>query len=98
MSQNKEELKNKIFYRASYRGTKEMDMLMTAFVNSIISELNFEKLQTLNKLVNMNDEDLILIRKKKLEDSIYDKTMTEIITKFKITYYIIYSLYGIEKE
>ena len=31
----------------------------------------------------MNDEDLILIRKK-LEDSIYDKTMTEIITKFKI--------------
>ena len=84
MSQNKEELKNKIFYRASYRGTKEMDMLMTAFVNSIISELNFEKLQTLNKLVNMNDEDLILIRKKKFEDSIYDKTMTEIITKFKI--------------
>ena len=84
MSQNKEELKNKIFYRASYRGTKEMDMLMTAFVNSIISELNFEKLQTLNKLVNMNDEDLILIRKKKLEDSIYDKTMIEIITKFKI--------------
>ena len=83
MSQNKEELKNKIFYRASYRGTKEMDMLMTAFVNSIISELNFEKLQTLNKLINMNDEDLILIRKK-LEDSIYDKTMTEIITKFKI--------------
>ena len=60
-----------------------MDMLMTAFVNSIFSELNFEKLQTLNKLVNMNDEDLILIRKK-LEDSIYDKTMTEIITKFKI--------------
>ena len=30
----------------------------------------------------MNDE-VVLIRKK-LEDSIYDKTMTEIITKFKI--------------
>ena len=84
MSQNKEELKNKIFYRASYRGTKEMDMLMLAFVNSIINELNFEKLQTLNKLVNMNDEDLILIRKKKLEDIYYDEKMTEIITKFKI--------------
>ena len=84
MSQNKEELKNKIFYRASYRGTKEMDMLMSAFVNSIINELNFEKLQTLNKLVNMNDEDLISIRKKKLEDIYYDEKMTEIITKFKI--------------
>ena len=44
MSQNNEDLKNKIFYRASYRGTKEMDMLMTAFVNSIISELNFRKI------------------------------------------------------
>ena len=84
MSQNKEELKNKIFYRASYRGTKEMDMLMSAFVNSIINELNFEKLQTLNNLVNMNDEDLISIRKKKLEDIYYDEKMTEIITKFKI--------------
>ena len=84
MSQNKEELKNKIFYRASYRGTKEMDMLMLAFVNSIINELNFEKLQTLNKLVNMNDEDLISIRKKKLKDIYYDEKMTEIITKFKI--------------
>ena len=84
MSQNKEELKNKIFYRASYRGTKEMDMLMLAFVNSIINELNFEKLLTLNKLVNMNDEDLISIRKKKLEDIYYDEKMTEIITKFKI--------------
>ena len=64
MSEKLETFKKKLLYRASYRGTKEMDMLMTAFVNSIISELNFEKLQTLNKLVNMNDEDLILIRKK----------------------------------
>ena len=32
MSDNKEELK-KIIYRASYRGTKEMDILMTHFVN-----------------------------------------------------------------
>ena len=28
---NKEDLKNKIIYRASYRGTKEMDMLLSAF-------------------------------------------------------------------
>ena len=27
MLQNKEDLKNKIIYRASYRGTKEMDIL-----------------------------------------------------------------------
>ena len=32
MSRNKEEIKNKIIYRSSYRGTKEMDILMTNFV------------------------------------------------------------------
>ena len=40
MSDNKEELKNKIIYRASYRGTKEMDILMSNFVNSLIEDLN----------------------------------------------------------
>ena len=42
MLENKEELKNKIIYRASYRGSKEMDILMTKFVKSIINNLNFE--------------------------------------------------------
>mgnify|MGYP003325562110 CR=1 FL=1 len=36
------ELKNKILYRASYRGTKEMDILMTKFVKSIIDDLNID--------------------------------------------------------
>ena len=40
MSKNKEEIKNKIIYRASYRGSKEMDILMTTFVKSLINDLN----------------------------------------------------------
>ena len=40
MTLNKEDLKNKIIYRASYRGTKEMDILMTAFVKSLINDLD----------------------------------------------------------
>jgi len=35
-------LKNKIKYRASYRGTKEMDILLTAFVGSVINNLHYE--------------------------------------------------------
>ena len=42
MSLNKEDLKNKIIYRASYRGTKEMDILMLGFVKSIIDKLDIE--------------------------------------------------------
>ena len=40
MLQNKEDLKNKIIYRASYRGTKEMDILMIGFVRSIIDQMD----------------------------------------------------------
>ncbi len=36
MNSNKQNLINKIVYRAQYRGTKEMDILLTSFVNSII--------------------------------------------------------------
>ena len=64
MLENKEELKNKIIYRASYRGTKEMDILMINFVNSIIHELNLEQLNQLDNFVNMDDEILISIKKK----------------------------------
>ena len=47
MSQNKEEIKNKIIYRSSYRGTKEMDILMTSFVKTIINDLDLNQLNSL---------------------------------------------------
>ena len=36
MDSNKQNLINKILYRAQYRGTKEMDIFVTKFVKSII--------------------------------------------------------------
>ena len=66
MTLNKEDLKNKIIYRASYRGTKEMDILMTAFVKSLINDLDENFLKTLDKFVNMDDETLISIKKKRI--------------------------------
>ena len=66
MSSNREELKNKIIYRASYRGTKEMDILMSSFVKSIIDKLDVDQLQKLNILVNLGDEDLMTIKKNKI--------------------------------
>ena len=83
MSLNKEELTNKIIYRASYRGTKEMDILMLNFTRSIINELDIDHLIALNKLVNMNDEDLILIKKKESTLEIKDKFTKNVIEKFQ---------------
>ena len=59
MDSNKQNLINKILYRAQYRGTKEMDIFVSKFVNSIINDLNYEELVILDKLINLDDEILI---------------------------------------
>ena len=61
MNSNKQNLINKIIYRSQYRGTKEMDIFVSSFVKSIINSLSFDDLVDLDKLVNMNDEDIIKI-------------------------------------
>ena len=66
MNSKKQNLINKIIYRSQYRGTKEMDIFVSGFVKSIIDSLSFDDLVDLDKLVNMNDEDIIKISKKKI--------------------------------
>ena len=63
MNSNKQNLINKIIYRSQYRGTKEMDIFVSNFVKSIIDSLSFDDLVDLDKLVNMNDENIIKISK-----------------------------------
>ena len=53
-----EQLKKKIIYRSNYRGTKEMDKLLGAFTNKYINQLNNEDLIDLQKLLDIEDEDL----------------------------------------
>ena len=83
MAINKEEIKNKIIYRASYRGTKEMDILMTGFVRSIINNLDENYLETLNDFVNMDDETLKSFKKKESLINVDNSIMLEIIDKFQ---------------
>ena len=61
MNSNKQNLINKIIYRSQYRGTKEMDLFINKFVNSIIQELDFNQLEELNSLINLDDEELLKI-------------------------------------
>ena len=83
MSQNKEDLKNKIIYRASYRGTKEMDILMLAFVKSIIYQISDDNLKLLDKFVNMDDQSLLSIRNKESLIDINDENMNALVKKFQ---------------
>ncbi len=83
MSSNKEDLKNKIIYRASYRGTKEMDILMLGFVRNIINRLSNEELEALNGFVNLDDELLISIKKKESLLNFSDKNLIKIVSEFE---------------
>tara|TARA_B110000116_G_scaffold223402_1_gene202580 strand:- start:304 stop:573 length:270 start_codon:yes stop_codon:yes gene_type:complete len=58
MSLNIEQLKKKIIYRSNYRGTKEMDKLLSAFTNKIINQLNNFDLIALEKLLDIDDNNL----------------------------------------
>ena len=58
MSLDIDELKRKIIYRSNYRGTKEMDILLSSFVESIISQLNKEGLENLLNFLNIDDDNL----------------------------------------
>ena len=53
-----ESLKNKIKYRSSYRGTKEMDILLTTFVSKVINLLSFDELKILDDFMNCDDEEI----------------------------------------
>ena len=55
---NIDELKKKIIYRSNYRGTKEMDNLLSAFTKKYINILNENDLIDLEKLLNIDDTNL----------------------------------------
>ena len=58
MNSNIELLKKKIIYRSNYRGTKEMDKLLSAFTNKYIDTLKEKDLFDLEKLLDIDDNNL----------------------------------------
>ena len=58
MTFNIDDLKKKIIYRATYRGSKELDKLLSSFTKSIINELKADELIDLSSLLELDDENL----------------------------------------
>ena len=52
---NLENLKKKIIYRSAYRGTKEMDLLLSSFVKQHINKLSNIDLLELEKFLKIED-------------------------------------------
>jgi len=51
-------LKKKIIYRSTYRGTKEMDKLLSLFTKKYIDTFDDEELNYLIDLLDLDDENL----------------------------------------
>ena len=84
MNSNKQNLINKIKYRSQYRGTKEMDLFINKFVNSIIQDLDLNQLVELNSLVNLGDEELIKISDEKIKKN--ENKLVLLFKEFKKNY------------
>ena len=48
--------KKKLLYRSNYRGTKEMDILLSKFVKENINSFDKEQLLELDKFLDFEDE------------------------------------------
>jgi len=53
--ENKKKIVNKILYRSTHRGMKEMDILLGNFVKKYVDTFNDKELNDLNELLNCED-------------------------------------------
>ena len=85
MSEELEIFKKKLLYRASYRGTKEMDILLTKFVKKYINSFNDEQLKQLEKFLEFEDEIIYnFYNFDKIKKEISKNKISEIFKNFKI--------------
>ena len=77
------ELKKKIIYRSNYRGTKEMDKLLGAFVKKYINDLSDDDLVKLEKLLDIDDSNLYNFLNGLETDFIFEKNnVTDLFKNF----------------
>ena len=80
---NIDELKKKIIYRSNYRGTKEMDKLLGAFVKKYINDLSDDDLVKLEKLLDIDDLNLYNFLNGLETDFNFEKNnVTDLLRKF----------------
>ena len=78
-------LKKKILYRSSYRGTKEMDILLSTFVKKYINKLELIDLLELDSFLNLSDEIIYdIFFNKKINENLREKKIANLLIEFKI--------------
>ena len=84
MEDKLEILKKRILYRASYRGTKEMDILLTTFVKKYINDFTEYQLTELEKFLEYEDEIILNFYNLDMKKNNIDKNIiSKIFKSFK---------------
>ena len=85
MNNKLEIFKKKLVYRAAYRGTKEMDILLSSFVNKYIDSFDENQLKELDIFLNFEDETILDYYNNDIVDKKIDKnTISKIFKNFKL--------------
>ena len=78
-------LKKKVLYRSEYRGTKEMDLLLSKFVKKYINDFGIVELKQLEDLLNFDDDSLFKWYLNKKENiKISNNKVSNLFKNFKI--------------
>ena len=85
MTKELEIFKKKLLYRASYRGTKEMDILLSNFVNKYIHEFDDILLIELEIFLNFEDETILnYYQNNIIKENINQNKVYKLFKEFKI--------------
>ena len=85
MNNKLEIFKKKLIYRAGYRGTKEMDILLSSFVTKYINDFDEDLLVELEKFLDFEDEIILNFYNFNIvEKKIDQNKISRIFQKFKI--------------
>ena len=85
MNNKLEIYKKKLIYRAGYRGTKEMDILLSSFVNKYINTFDENLLFQLEQFLNLEDEVILNFYHNNIIDKNIEKNeISKIFKNFKL--------------
>ena len=85
MNNKLEIFKKKLIYRAGYRGTKEMDILLSSFVNKYINKFDEDLLCELEKFLDYEDEIILNFYNHNIvEKKIDENGVSKIFKKFQL--------------
>ena len=85
MNNKLEIFKKKLIYRAGHRGTKEMDILLSSFVDKNINLFNEQLLDELDKFLNFEDEVILnYYQHDIIKENIDKNEISKIFKKFKL--------------